>query len=131
MRIAIASDDGTRIAAHTGRCGYLVVFEVADGQAMRLDCRANSFTPHARGECTGGAQPGSPHAHHTHGSLIDAVADCCALITRGLGPRLVADLAQRGIDAFVCAAETVEEAAQQFAQGRLQRVTGTGCSEHH
>ncbi len=130
MRIAIASDDGTRIAAHTGRCACLVIFEVADGKATRVDCRANTFTAHARGECAGDAAPGAAHSHHAHGPLVDAVADCQALITRGLGPRLVADLAARAIDAYVCNVDQVEEAAGRYARGELPRAARPSCGCH-
>ena len=57
MKIALASDDGTTIAAHTGRCQGFVIYEVFDDQAVRLGYRENKFTGHARGEC------GSEHGH--------------------------------------------------------------------
>jgi len=130
MRIAIASDDGQTIAAHTGRCACLVVFEVADGTVRRLESRPNTFTAHARGQCSGGAEHDEAHAHHSHAPFLDAVADCGALITRGLGPRLVADLTQQRINVLVTSATSVDEAAREFALGRLARVGGTGCCQH-
>ena len=131
MMIAVASDDQRTIASHTGRCQGFVVFEIREGQAVRKEYRENSFTGHAHGECAaGGHAHGAEHAHHSHGPLIDALGDCCAVVTRGLGPRLVTDLAAHGIDAYVCAVEDVDQAAAEFAAGRLPRVEGRGCCSH-
>jgi len=129
MRIAVATDDGVRIAAHTGRCRGVVIFEVEDGVARRIEERRNAFTAHARGECHG-HDDASPAGHHSHVGLIDALADCRALVTHGMGPRLVADLSGRGIDPFVSSVEDVDEAAALFAQGKLPRLPGTGCGRH-
>ncbi len=128
MRIAVASDDGVNIAAHTGRCRGFVVFDVSGPAAIRGEYRPNTFTAHAQGACTGAHA--TPHEHHSHGPLLEALHDCRVLITRGLGPRLVADLAAQGIDAYVCTAERADDAAQQYAQGRLPRAAGTGCCRH-
>ena len=127
MRIAVASDDGTRVAAHTGRCNGFAIFEIVGQTAVPVEQRANTFTAHAQGVCTGHAAGASETAHHSHTPLLDALRDCRVLVTRGLGPRLVTDLAARGIEAYVCQAEHVDEAAQQYAQGRLTRASGTGC----
>lgn len=128
MRIAVASDDGVDVAAHTGRCRGFVIFDTSGQEAMRAEYRSNDFTAHAQGKCTGAE--GQTHVHHTHGPLLEALADCRVLVTRGLGPRLVADLAARGIEAYVCEAAQAAEAARQFAQGRLAKATGCGCCGH-
>jgi len=133
VRIAVASDDGARVAQHTGRCAGFVVYEVLDKTAQRLEYRENRFTAHARGECAGesdAAAGHAHHAHHSHAALVDALADCCVLVTRGLGPRLVADLAARGVDAYVCPVESVDDAATLFARGALPRAGGCGCQHH-
>ncbi|HUU96665.1 MAG TPA: NifB/NifX family molybdenum-iron cluster-binding protein [Phycisphaerae bacterium] len=131
MRIAVASDDGTSIAAHTGRCNGFVVFEIDEGKATRQEYRPNSFTPHARGQCQEGHPHGGHAGHHSHAPLLSAIGDCCALVTRGLGPRLVADLASVGIDTYVCTVPSVDRAAQQYAEGRLPRIEGGGVCDRH
>lgn len=127
MRIAIASDGGTHVAAHTGRCEGFVVFDVVNNQPQRLEYRENNFTAHAQGGChtSDSHQPGA--SHHSHAPLLIALHDCEALLTGGLGPRLVADLAARGITAYVGASGTVEMAAQAFAAGRLRKATSADC----
>lgn len=131
MKVAIATDDGTHVAAHTGRCQGFAVYEVADGQAARLEYRENTFTAHALGQCSGDHAAGSAPGHHSHAVLVEAISDCCVLVTRGLGPRLVNDLLRVGIDTYVCAADTVADAARQLAEGRLARVQGSGCCRGH
>lgn len=129
MKIAVTTDDGEHIAAHTGRCRGLVIFEVEGGAAQRVEERPNTFTAHARGECEGHHE--APQGgHHSHAGLIGAVADCQALITHGMGPRLVADLSAHGIDPLVSGVERVDDAAALFAQGKLPRLPGTGCGRH-
>jgi predicted Fe-Mo cluster-binding NifX family protein len=128
MRIAVASDDGMDVAAHTGRCRGFVVFDVSGQEATRREYRANTFTAHAQGKCAG--DQGTVHEHAAHGPLLDALGDCRVLVTRGLGPRLVADLSARGVEAYVCDATQAEEAARQYAQGRLTRAAGCGCCKH-
>jgi predicted Fe-Mo cluster-binding NifX family protein len=128
MRIAVASDDGVDVAAHTGRCRGFVVFDINGQEATRNEYRPNTFTAHAQGKCSG--VEGDAHAHHSHGPLLDALTDCRVLVTRGLGPRLIADLAARGVEAYVCEVTQAEEAARQYAQGRLAKAAGCGCCRH-
>jgi len=127
VRIAIASDDGVNVALHTGRCKGFVVYEVADKSASRLEYRLNGFTAHALGQWHGEHTHDSASAHHSHAPLVEALSDCRALVTRGLGPRLVADLAARSIEAYLCAVENADEAAAHCAQGTLPRAASTGC----
>jgi predicted Fe-Mo cluster-binding NifX family protein len=130
MRIAIASDDGTTIAGHTGRCRGFAVYEVLEGRATRQEYRENVFTAYARGQCEREHIGPAVAAHHSHAqllSLLSALGDCCALITRGMGARLVADLAAQGIDAYVCSEVSVDNAAREFASGGLPRLGDRGC----
>ena len=55
--------------------------------------------------------------------------DCCAVVARGMGPRLVADFAAQGIDAYLCAAAEVDEAAKAFAAGSLKRAAVNCCAK--
>ncbi len=130
MKIAVASDNGEQIAAHTGRCQGFVIYEVEGQQAQRVEFRRNTFTAHAQGECAQGAEHAHGASHHSHGALLAAIADCCVLVTRGLGPRLVADLATNGVDAYVCDVAEVDAAAGLYAQGRLPRVSRPNCGCH-
>lgn len=124
MRIAIPSDDGVNMAAHTGRTLGFVIYEIADHKAVRLEYRRNSFTAHAKGEYADGNHS-EGQSHHSHGELLDALADCQVMIARGMGPRLVNDLARRNIQVVFSDNDLVEELAALYASGQL---TSTGQS---
>ncbi len=129
MRFAIATDDGTSISEHTGRCRGFMIYEAADGRARKLEHRPNTGAAHASGECAHGQQEAHADRHasggHSHAPLLDALSDCRALVTRGLGPRLIADLKDNGISVFVCNASDVVEAADLLAKEQLP--VGDGC----
>jgi len=130
MRFAIATDNESEIAAHTGRCRGFVIYDSADGTAFRLEFRENDYTGYALGECSGAAGDEREVGHHSHGALLDALSDCQAVVTRGMGFRLLADLRNRGITPYVCSAQTVDEAADLFARGRLPQSDGQGACRH-
>ena len=130
MRFAIATDNETDIAPHTGRCRGFVIYDAVEGAAARVEYRDNGYTGHVLGECSGEETHGGHAVHHSHGLLLDALSDCQALVTRGMGFRLVADLRNRGITPYVCGAESVDEAADLFAKGRLPQTEGLGTCQH-
>lgn len=131
MKIAVASDDGTNVALHTGRCRGFLIYETTGPTATRLEHRVNGYTAHAQGQCHGEHTHGHGESHHSHGPLVDALADCAALVTRGLGPRLVLDLAARGIEVYMCPDSSADDAAQLYAQDRLPKARpGGDCCCH-
>lgn len=124
MKIAIASDDEKNIAAHTGRCACFVIYDVQNAQIVGCEVRPNTFTAHARGENThrsGGSG--------RHDSLLGALSDCQVFICRGMGPRLVADLQERGLKIVFCSETDVPETASKFASGTLQALDTGICKK--
>ena len=134
MRIAVTTDDGVHVAAHTGRCRSFVIFDVLDGAPVRREERANTFTPHAQGRCKQGHEDAAKHAagsgHHSHGALLEAIGDCDVLVSHGMGRRLLDDLAARGIEPCACDVDGVDEAAALLAAGKLPRLPGGGHCRH-
>jgi predicted Fe-Mo cluster-binding NifX family protein len=128
MRVAVASEDGRTIAAHTGRCRAIAIFDVIGPEVRTVEHRASG----ARGADGDGCHDhrSSGAQTHDHSALVDALSDCGVLITRGLGPRLVADLASQGVEAYVCSVSEVTEAVRLFAAGSLPRASGAGCGHH-
>jgi len=130
MKIAIASDDGKQIAAHTGRCACFVIFDVQNAQIVGCEVRPNTFTAHASGNCNG--EPEGAHrsgGSGRHDSLLDALSDCQVFICCGMGPRLVADLHGHGIKVIFCSETDVQEAASKFASGTLQALDAGICKK--
>jgi predicted Fe-Mo cluster-binding NifX family protein len=117
MKVAVASDDGKMIAAHTGRCACFVIYDITDGKASRAETKQNSFTPHMRGE----------HGSHSHSPLIDALAGCEILIAKGMGPRLVDALTSANIKPIFTDQEETDAAAQQYAEGFLTELDKGTC----
>ncbi len=144
MRIAVASDDGVQVAAHSGRCREFVVFDVVDGKATRVEGRANRHTHHAQGQCGGhGHQHGHQHGHAhgaapadvapghgCHGGILAALGDCKVFVAGGMGRRLVAGLLASGVTPYACAGGTVDEAAEAFASGKLTPLTPEMACQH-
>lgn len=139
MKIAIPTDDGVSFAGHTGRATGLAIFEVADGIAQQLEVRWRELPEgqqdhshgHGVGEHSCSAENG--HQGHSHGAILDLLADCDVLLAVGAGPRLVRDLAMQGVIVKFCRHASLAEAASLFAKGTLDLTDVSGCdhSGHH
>lgn len=110
MKIAIASDNGKDVAARSEPCKGFVIFDLRDGALSRLEYRDHGLQTERKVDA-GSSVP--------RREIADALADCQALITRGLGPRLIAELAKSRIPAYLCCVEDVNKAADLFAAGEL------------
>lgn len=134
MNIAVPSDDQQTVAHHTGRCAGFLVFRVEDGRASRQEYRQNSFTDHARGQCGDHDHQHDHrhgHGHHGHAPLIEALRDCQAIVAGGMGPRLVVELEQNGIEVYAASAHDAQESADLYAQGKLPRMSPqSSCGRH-
>ena len=131
MRIAVATDDQVTLAAHTGRCAGFAIYDISDGAAQRVDYRSNTFTAHAQGACSDHSH-GHGASNHSHDGVLGALHDCSALISAGMGPRLIADLLAAGVQPHVCQIAGVEDAVALFGRGELPPATiGAGCRHHH
>lgn len=126
-KIAVASEDGQNISHHFGRSRCFLVFEVEDKQILGQSLRDNTFTAHARGEC----QPGAEHQHHhDHGAIVQALADCEAVLCYGMGWRAADELKQNGIQAFILPTEmSPEDAVKAYLTGNLG-AAGDFCRCH-
>src|SRR3989304_1840045 len=81
VKLSVVSDDGRTIASHFGRSRGFVICTVEDGRVIDRSYRANSFTGHAQGVAD------TTHRADTHGPILEALADCAVVISRGLGQR--------------------------------------------
>ena len=130
MKVALATDDGQRISAHFGRTRAFAIYELADGQATRLELRPNDFTGHALGHGHGHGPQGG-HGHHSHGAILSALADCDVVICRGMGRRLVADFERAGKRVCLTDEPAVTTAASRYAAGTLPHNPSLGCRGGH
>lgn len=125
MRIAIASDDEQTIASHFGRTKGFLVVEVVEGAEQSRVYRPNTFTGHARG------LEGAGHDVDRHGPILAALADCQAVISRGMGRRLYDDLKQAGVAVFITGETDASSAVSSYARGELVDRPELGCQHHH
>ena len=135
MRLAIPSDDGVAFAAHTGRAAGFIVFDIHDGKAARVEFRQKASALENHGCHDGqhhsdGCEGEQPHDHRNHGDVLDLVSDCSFLLAGGAGPRLINDLARRGIRVCFCREAEADVAAQYFARGELEVLAEGTCDSH-
>lgn len=121
MRIAIASDDGKRIAGHFGRTRGFVIYEVENGVVQNRLYRENDFTGHARG------MEGADHSADRHSPILRALSGCTAVISRGMGQRIYMDLKNAGIEAFIVDENDADQALNLYLKSELQDNPEKGC----
>ena len=160
MRIAVASDEGTRIASHFGMTRGFAIYDIVDGKPVHVEFRPNTFSGHARG--LGGAQRGPQghgpqghgpqghgpqghgpqghgpqghgpqgHGQHSHGPILSALADCEVVISCGMGRRMYEDLQHSGKQAYITDETGVEQALSRFVEGSLPNYPERGCHHGH
>lgn len=124
MRIAAISEDGTTISQHFGRAPYYVVVTIEDGRVVSREMREklghNQFAsePHAA-ELPGRPHGTGPDAHDKHLRMSQAIADCEALLCRGMGYGAYQSMQARGIRPVVTDIESIDEAVKAYVEGRI------------
>jgi predicted Fe-Mo cluster-binding NifX family protein len=125
MKIAVPLSEAGRISPHFGRSSQFLVFDCQDSKIVGTELRANTFTPHARGDCHAGKQE---HGAHQCGSIIEAVRGCSAVLCYGIGEGAAQSLSQSGVQAYHLSRRcTPQEAVALFLEGKLQAQHGGGC----
>lgn len=127
-KIAVATNDQTRVTGHIGRCRAFMVFEVAGDKVTSRELRENLFTNHKINQ--GHNYNGEGEAHHNHSHLIEGLQDCKYLISAGGGWRVVEDLKNHGILTIFTNTEFIEEAVNLFIRGELKSETDLTCGHH-
>ncbi len=123
MKIAIASDDKKNISDHFGRTKGFIIYEIENGSMKNKEYRINDFTFHVQGMVD------APHAIDRHAGILDALNDCQAVISNGMGRRIYDDLQSANIDAFIVHETIAEEALNLYLKNELLDNPDKGC-EH-
>jgi len=106
MKIAVATNDGSKVAGHIGRVKSFLKFEIDEKNIVGKELIENSFTHHGRN--------GENHAHH-HG-----------------GWRIINDLKENNIIPLLTDERDAETAVKKYLDGELVVNEENVChGEHH
>lgn len=132
MKVAIASDDGKVICQHFGRTRGFAIFQIEDNKVKSKEWVPNTITAHAQGKGGngGGAQHHGPAHQHSHASILSALQDCQAVISCGMGQRLVFDLQNAGIEPIRTNVTDVDQAVELYIQQVLKDDPNIRCNHH-
>lgn len=125
MKIALITDDGKTISQHFGRANYYAVLTVENGQIVQREMRDKlSHTHFAAQEHDHAHQADARHgfdpaSQNRHAQMSETIADCEALLCRGMGAGAYESMKARGIRPIVTDVEAIDEAALAYSRGEL------------
>jgi predicted Fe-Mo cluster-binding NifX family protein len=129
MKIAVASDNKVQIANHFGRTRGFLIYEVHAGSIKEKTYIENNFTGHAQGHAHH-HDHGLDHEHghhHSHHGILNALNECEVVISRGMGRRLLDDLAAAGKNVYITWTGEADEAVNLFLEGNLEHDPEKSC----
>jgi predicted Fe-Mo cluster-binding NifX family protein len=124
MKIAAITDDGKTISQHFGRARYYLVLTVENGTILDREIRekmghdqfgSQPHAPHAQGQPHGF----DPASHDKHMQMSEAIADCQAVLCRGMGMGAYESMKRRNIRPVVTDITLIDEAALAYAEGSI------------
>jgi predicted Fe-Mo cluster-binding NifX family protein len=126
-KIAAITDDGRTISQHFGRAQYYLVATIENGQIVQQELRDKlghvhiSSQPHEEGHAE---QPGQGHgldpaSHDKHVQMASAIADCEALLCRGMGMGAYQSMQQIGVRPVVTDIAAIDEAVKAYLDGAI------------
>jgi predicted Fe-Mo cluster-binding NifX family protein len=123
MKIAAITDDGKTISQHFGRAPYYLVVTVENEKIVDVEIRHKlghtQFHEQGHYENAGERHGFGPEADHRHGRMAEAIADCEALLCRGMGLGAYESMKARNIRPVVTDISDIEEAVKAFINGQL------------
>lgn len=135
MKIAIPILTETEISAHFGRSPAFLILTVEQGRIQHRQIRTNDQAGPRLGQHEHSPDSAHPQAHsHDHNRFVQLLGDCRAVVGLGMGAGARRALESAGLEVRLLAGPcSPEEAALQFATGRLESSSGLGCacSGHH
>ena len=124
MKIAAITDDGKTISQHFGRASHYLVVTVENGQIVNRELREKLGHTHFVNEPHAEEQPGQPHgmdavSHNKHVQMAEAIADCEALLCRGMGMGAYESMKALGIRPVVTDITAIDEAVMAYVGGSI------------
>ena len=124
MKIAAITDDGNTISQHFGQAQYYLVATVENGKIIGRELREKLGHAQFANEPHPAEQPGQRHgmdpaSHNRHMQMAVAIADCEALLCRGMGMGAYESMKTRGIKPIVTDIASIDEAVMAYVEGNI------------
>lgn len=124
IKVAAITDDGKTISQHFGRAQYYLVATIENGQIINREMRNKLGHSHFVNEPHTAEQPGQAHgmdsaSHDRHLQMAETIADCEALLCRGMGRGAYESMQTRGIRPIVTEIANIDEAILAYNQGSI------------
>jgi predicted Fe-Mo cluster-binding NifX family protein len=123
MKIAAITDDGNIISQHFGRAPYYMVLTVEDGQIVGREMRDKLNHGHfsKEGHTAGHGQSHGmdPASHNKHLQMSQAIADCQAVLCRGMGRGAYDSMKKLGIRPIVTDIADIDKAVLAYVEGTI------------
>jgi predicted Fe-Mo cluster-binding NifX family protein len=126
MKIAAITDDGKTISQHFGRASHYVVVTIENGRITWREMRdklghaqfENAEEHHDHRE-TSDRHGFGPAADHRHGRMAETIADCEAVLCRGMGSGAYESMRARNIRPVVTDIVDIDEATLAYTNGQI------------
>ena len=124
MKIAAITDDGKTISQHFGRAQHYLVATVENGKIVARELREKLSHAQFANEPHPTELPGQPHgmdpaSRNKHVLMAEAIADCEALLCRGMGMGAYESMKTRGIRPIVTDIASIDEAVIAYVEGKI------------
>ena len=129
MKIAAATDDGTRLSAHFGRASAYLVVTAEDGRILDQELREKPAHhgrhghgeqhEHERGHGHGDATGHADDRGARHAAMVEPIGDCQVVLARGMGRRVHDALREAGLEPLLASEDLVADAVRAYLDGTL------------
>ena len=120
MKIAVVTDDGQTISMHFGRATHYLICTVEDGKITAKEMVEKVGHHHGHEHHEHGDSHGhGADADHKHASMIEPVADCEAILVRGMGRGAYLAIEQAHIKPVLTDIANADAAVQAYVDGTI------------
>lgn len=124
IKVAAITDDGITISQHFGRAAYYLVATIENGKIVDRELRSKLGHAHFANQPHSPEEHGQGHgmdaaSHNKHLQMSDAIADCEALLCRGMGMGAYQSMQARGIRPVVTDIVGIDEAVKAYVEGNI------------
>jgi predicted Fe-Mo cluster-binding NifX family protein len=124
IKVAAITDDGITISQHFGRAAYYLVATIENGKIVDRELRSKLGHAHFHNQPHSEGEAGQPHgtdpaSHNKHLQMSDAIADCEALLCRGMGAGAYQSMQTRGIRPVVTDIVGIDDAVMAYVDGSI------------